>query len=130
MSALSTPWGRLPIAAAVPACGGGSAPAGDAGPHPHSAGADIHLCDAAAMLVELVAAHDGVQPGELVARLVAARAEAIGIAGLADFEPCAGREAGSTPSPICFADHLSPAPQGRGTAGTADVVSGRGGAPP
>lgn len=90
---------RFP-AAALPA-------PGDASSSRHASGAGhsvltVALPDSALMLLRLIGAHDGVEDeGAIVSRLVAARAEEIGIAALADAgeESCAGRAAVARPDP-------------------------------
>ena len=100
------PWGRhalsprpslqtIPVRRVGPRAADGSAPGEGGPPPPSSPGASysvltIALPDSALMLLRLIGAHDGVEDeGAIISRLVAARAEEIGIARLADIAtPC------------------------------------------
>lgn len=80
----------IPVRRVGPRAADGSAP-GEGGPPPaNSSGAaycvlTIALPDSALMLLRLIGAHDGVEDeGDIISRLVAARADEIGIAALAD----------------------------------------------
>lgn len=97
-----TPWGRMPIA----------------GDDARQTAIEVHIPDAVAALLAIVATHDGVAPekfaAEAVARAVNERAEAIGIARLAQpavYDLCAGRAAVARRShkPEVASSNLAPA---------------------
>lgn len=71
---LHTPWGKQALCASSQ---------GVAGPAGGRLDGTILLPPAVAVLVSAVAAHDRVEPGELLARLAANRAREIGLSALA-----------------------------------------------
>lgn len=97
-----TPWGRMPLGAK----------------DGRQTAIEVHVPDVVAALLAIVTTHDGVEPekfaAEAVARAVNERAEAIGIARLAQpavYDLCAGRAAVARRShkPEVASSNLAPA---------------------